>query len=593
MKTALVILSLLMLPAMLFAADLETTAFLSNGAEYITDQFLVTTTVSTPALEIGQMSAGTAYTGVAAIDNFCAQYNVVSVEPFYKAPVKSPILREVVSRMYIMHIAPGNDVVSTSDEFKKCPNLEYSELYVIPHATYFPNDPNRTSQYHLARTRAYEGWDVFRGDPTRYAIIGIVDTGVYYTHPDLNANIWVNPGEDLNGDGVWDSSDVNGIDDDGNGYVDDGVGWDLGVGDNNPSEETPTHGTHVAGCASEVTDNGLRGAGIGFSARLMPVKGANRSGQLTAVYQGMTYASENGAHVINCSWGSNQYIGQYQNLINAIWANDVVVVAAAGNDGVSSMFYPAGYNNVLSVVATDQTDHKASWSNYGTWVDVCAPGVSIYSTWAQNTMQYLDGTSMASPIVSGLVALIRAQNTHWTNEQIVDLILATSDNIDALNPNYVNQLGAGRINVYAALASGNSPNLGISAMSATITNDDGDGILNPGESFNLVITLHNSWSAASNVTATLRGNPNFVIADSVRSFGNIGNGEDGSNQSSPYAVTALRSLIPGMIPISLHITADSAYAVDRDTSIMVSLDQAGFPKQIPANIESSPSIRRF
>jgi thermitase len=147
--------------------------------------------------------------------------------------------------------------------------------------------------------------------------------------------------------------------------VDDVIGWDNGNNDNDPREDSPTHGTHVAGCASEVTDNGINGAGLGYSARVMANKGSNYSGQLTAVYQAMIWASDNGAHIVNCSWGSGYYSSNYQNIINGVWANGVLVVASAGNENSSQMRYPANYNHVLSVAATTQSDTKSSFSTYG------------------------------------------------------------------------------------------------------------------------------------------------------------------------------------------------------------------------------------
>jgi len=578
----------LMLPSMVFATALET-AFLPDGAEYLVDRFIVTTTVGTPSLQTGNVVAGTAYTGVISIDNLCARYNIVKVEPFYDGPVKSVGLRDLVPRMYVFYVAPGSDILAAQNGFKHAADIETSDLYDIPHLCYDPNDPQRGSQWHLTKIEAYPAWDIIRGDTTRYAIVSIVDTGVYWMHADLAPNMWINVPEDINGNGTLDNGDLNGLDDDGNGYVDDVIGWDNGSNDNDPQEQTPTHGTHVAGCASEATDNGLQGAGIGFGVRIMANKGANNAGQLTAVYPAMIWAAENGAHIINCSWGSPSYNGGSQTLINGIWASGVVVVAAAGNEGNSQPFYPAAYNNVMAVAATNSGDYKASWSSYGDFVDVCAPGEGIYATWSTSGFISLSGTSMASPITAGTCGLLKAANPDWTNADIVETVIISADNIDDLNPNYAGMLGSGRINAYAALGSSSTPNIIPAGQTITLTEDDGDGVLNPGESFDLVLSLENLWADAFNVVGTLRSNENFIMTDSVASFGTIVRGGSADNSDDPYSVTVRSDASLDSLAITLSVQADD-YQADREILIYVSLNQAGFPLEIPGQIESSPLI---
>lgn len=588
MKSAMLTAVFLLIPSLLFAAALET-AFLPDGTEYLVDRFIITTTTDTPALEIGDVVAGNAFTGVTQIDNLCARYQVTEVEPFYSGPVRMAGLRDLIPRMYILHVAPGADVRSAQSAFKGLPAIETSDLYDIPRLCYEPDDPSRGQQYHIGRIQGYEAWDIIRGDSTRAAIVAIDDTGVYWMHPDLAANMWINEPEDLNGNGTMDNDDFNGLDDDGNGYIDDVIGWDLGVNDNDPREQSPTHGTHVAGCASEVTDNGILGAGIGFSARIMAVKGANAANQLTAVYPAMIWAAENGAHIVNCSWGSTYYNSGYQNIINGLWSEGVIVVAAAGNEGNSQNFYPAAYNNVLAVAATNAGDIVPYWSSYGTYVDVCAPGVGVYSTWATGSFLSLDGTSMASPITSGTCALLKAAHMDWTNDDIVQTIIMTADNIDDLNPGYEGLLGSGRINAYSALGSSLMPNIEVEDQSITITDDDGDGVLNPGESFELVVDLHNYWQDAVNVTGTLLSDDNFSVTDSTADFGTIGRGQTRDNSDDPYTVTSSGEAPLGTLMIGLRVEADG-YQNDLEVPVYLSLNQAGFPLEIPGQIESSPLI---
>lgn len=587
MKTALIWALLLFIPATVFAEALET-AFLPNGGEYLVDRFVVTTRPGVPPLMLEQTLSGVAKTGMATLDYFCVDQQVTMIEPFYPTRVRNPIIRELVERMYIFHVAPGRDVMAACQAFRTASEIECADLYDIPHLAYNPNDPQRTSQWHLTRVRAYEAWDIIRADTTAYAIISIVDTGVYWMHPDLAANMWINVPEDLNGNGTMDSGDFNGIDDDGNGYIDDVIGWDMGQNDNDPRELTPTHGTHVAGCASEVTDNNLNGAGLGFSVRLMAVKGANASGQLTAVYQGMSWAADNGAHIINCSWGSPTFSQTNQNLVTGLWNAGVVIISAAGNNANNQRFYPAAYNNVVAVAATTSSDHKADFSSYGTWVDVSAPGQGIYATWGQNSMTYLDGTSMASPITCGLAGLLRAAHPAWSNEDIVNTIIASADTIDYLNPQYAGQLGSGRINAVAALGAGSIPNIQITQITLAVTQGDGDSIINPGETFSMVLYVHNQWADAINVNVQVSGQ-NFTLIDSTASFGDIPHNGDANNQSDPFSLTAPLNIIPDSLPLNVIVTADSTYLDTLSVMVPVLLYQAGFPRSF-TEIDCSPLL---
>jgi thermitase len=226
--------------------------------------------------------------------------------------------------------------------------------------------------------------------------IAIVDTGVQYDHPDLSGKVYL--GYNFV-DGNWDPYDLNG------------------------------HGTHCAGIAAAVTDNGIGIAGMAPNASILAVKvlDANGSGTLDNVASGIEYAADAGANVISLSLGGPSGSTTLQNAVDYAWNKGAVLVAAAGNNGSSAPTYPAYYSNVISVAATDSNDNKPSWSNYGSWVDVAAPGVNIYSTYPTNRYAYLSGTSMATPHVSGLAALLAAQGR--TNSQIRAAIQNTADPI--------------------------------------------------------------------------------------------------------------------------------------------------------------------
>ncbi|MFN3918525.1 MAG: S8 family serine peptidase [Flavobacteriales bacterium] len=331
------------------------------------------------------------------------------------------------------------------------PAIEYAERVPLDKKTFTPNDPAYPAQqWGLTRIQASLAWAQSLGSAN--IVIAVVDDAVDIDHPDLMPIRWVNTGE-IPG---------NGIDDDGNGYIDDVHGANVATStpsqQGNPRPGTPLssfdHGTHVAGIACAATNNGIGIASIGAGVRLMSVRAANTSGSLTSTLQGVLYAIENGANVINMSYGSSFFSATYQNAITFGHNQGVVMVAACGNNNVNTLFYPAGYANVISVAASQGTDAKASFSNYdnGTgWVDLCAPGTSIYSTIPVGLGSYgnKQGTSMASPLVAGLCGLMLSMNPSLTPADVENCLKTTCDPATgAFAPN----LGAGRINANNAMA---------------------------------------------------------------------------------------------------------------------------------------------
>ncbi|MCP4631920.1 MAG: S8 family serine peptidase [candidate division Zixibacteria bacterium] len=599
-KTTLIVLTL----ALLFSVpQLFADVLVSNeGYQYLSDQMIVSTERGVPALRTGDFTTSGFTTGVQSLDKLCAQYGVIEVEPWYKGKVKNAMhLKDVVERMYIVTIDETHDVRSVVNAFSTDDNLEYAELYDIPVPFYDPNDPRINQQWFLGNINAYEAWDVIRGDATRVAVIGISDTGVYYVHPDLEPNMWINEPEDINGNGIFDNfdeidgGDLNYDDEDDNGYDDDVVGYDLGVNDPDPQEESPEHGTHVAGCASAATDNGIGVAGPGFSARIIAAKGANRNGSLTAVYQAIVYSADNGAQIVNCSWGSTYYNQGNQNVITAAYNDGCLPVCAAGNDNTSQLHYPSGYENAFAVAATRQQDVKASYSNYGEWIDISAPGTDIHSTWATNTYLTTQGTSMASPVTSGVAALVFAQDFTRGPSDLEVILLSSADSVSlyAANPGYMGQLGRGRVDAYAALAAATMPNIVYGNSSMQITNDDGDGIPNPGENVSLVVTVENLWNDAVNVNGTLRGNSSVTVSDSTASFGDIAGGGQGDNSSDPFIVEIHADAIVESFEMTLVITADGDYSNELGIPFEISLNQLRFPYNVEGSIEGSMGFARI
>jgi serine protease len=419
----------------------------ADGLEYIGNQVVVVIKPDSPAFQINNYDRGFAAVGVESVDKLCHELGVIKVELFYKGILRMPALIDAISKMYIFTLETGRDVQFAAGELDRDSNIAIAEIRYIPKLFYTPNDPNVEQQWFLAQTHAYEAWDIVRGDTTRHAIVGLVDTGLDYEHSDLAANIWVNHPEDINDNGMLDSGDIDNIDQDSNGVVDDVIGWDFAEDDYDPIGTNP-HGTGVAGCISEVTDNGLMGAGIGFSARIMILKAITDGGYLVDGYIPMIYAAENGAKIINCSWGTHVYQEFEQYIIDAIWLTDALVIAAGG-DG-DQIVYPAGYDRVMAVSSTDQNDHKAPFAPYGEYIDICAPGVNLLIPW-DDGMSIVSGTSFSAGFVSGLAALLRTWYPDFTNDQIQQLIEDSADPIDHLNPGFEGLLGSGRINCYASI----------------------------------------------------------------------------------------------------------------------------------------------
>ncbi len=201
------------------------------------------------------------------------------------------------------------------------------------------------------------------------------------------------------------------------------------------------------------TNNALGVASIGFNVSIMPVKIGDCNDQLVGGYNGIIWAANNGADIINMSWGGAGVSTYGQNVCNNAWNQGAILVAAAGNSGTDGnpIFYPAAYNNVISVANTQSNDTKASSSEYGTWVDVSAPGTSIGSCNATTGYTSLSGTSMASPMVAGLLGLMMSHTPALPRTQLINCLLSSADNIDAQNPNFIGQIGSGRINAHAAM----------------------------------------------------------------------------------------------------------------------------------------------
>ena len=314
----------------------------------------------------------------------------------------------------------------------------------IPVYTFFhtPNDL-QSVQWNLKTIAAEQAWDLSQGG--KGVIVGLVDDGFDTAHVDLQPTLWHNPKE----------IPENGKDDDANGYVDDVYGWDMADNDSDPHvkpADNLQHGTHCGGILGARTNNSAGIASIGYNLKIMPIKcGQNGSPFIYNPYEGIEYCVNQGARVISMSWGGGAYSATYQAIFDYALSKNVFCVAAAGNSSTNVTMYPAGYNHVIAVGSTAMGDKVSSFSNYGTWVDVMAPGSAIYSTLPGNAYGNFSGTSMACPLVSGLCALMLSKNPSLKVKDVEACLKSGCENIDAANPSYVGKMGAGRINAYRSM----------------------------------------------------------------------------------------------------------------------------------------------
>ncbi len=516
-----------------------------------------TTTIKVTAQSvISQMEKGTYKEGELLVkfkSNVPATYSTAKHQS-----VGSSLVRRlnIVPNLEYVRLPQGLSVQEAIVKYMSDPGVEFAEPnYIRRVASVIPNDTYFRNQWALHNTGSYAGgtedadidapeaWDISRGNPN--LIIAVLDTGIDYNHSDLVGNIWVNRGE---------TSCIDGVDNDSNGYVDDCLGWDFvgtdflsSIDDNDPMDEYG-HGTHVAGTIGAVGNNGNGITGVMWHSKLMPVKVLDADGYGTdeEIIQGIQYAVANGAKIINASLGGPDFSYSLYNALATANAQGVLFVAAAGNGGDDGIgdnndlapFYPASYNlpNVISVAATDQDDRRASFSNFGlNSVHVAAPGVYVLSTIPQNLYADKDfniGTSMAAPHVAGLAGLLMSyydgyNNTLFDYIQIKNTILRYVDILDTLS-GWI-QTG-GRINSYKALSSLLSPtNLTATSTSPTrvhlswsdnATGEDGYKIerMTIGESWILLTTVPPDSSSYTDTTVS--GNNTYIYR--VRAFNNIG-----------------------------------------------------------------------
>jgi len=361
-------------------------------------------------------------------------------------------LRDALARTFVLTLDSPAAMSEALARLRADPSVEYAEPDVLVSEVWTPNDPNYTAaaMWGLFKIQAGAAWDLSRGAGV---VVAVTDSGVDHTHPDIAGNIWTNPGEIAG----------NGVDDDGNGFVDDWRGWDFSANDNNPADVT-SHGTHVAGTVAAVGDNGIGVVGAAPGAKIMMVRGLGDTGTgtLTTLCNTVIYAADNGADVINASWGTNGRYDTARDCMDYAAARGALVIVAAGNGNMDvEDFTPAWVQSAVAVANTDSNDQRNATSNFGAKILVGAPGTSILSLQPGGTYRNGNGTSFAAPHVAGVAALLLSRDPALTRNQVRAIIAASADDIGA--PGFDALFGHGRLNAFKALSHGPVPDFALAA----------------------------------------------------------------------------------------------------------------------------------
>ncbi len=450
--------------------------------------------------------------------------------------------------IFKMELSEGMSVEEAVEMLQLQPEIEYAEPYYLPQLLETPNDTGIGSQTHLPIIKAPQAWDIQRG--SREIIIAVLDTGVDTTHADLRENLHKN-----------ENDPIDGVDNDEDGYVDNYWGWDFANNDNNPTADKNGHGTQVAGTCSATTNNALGIAGTGYNSRYMPIKVfSSISGNFVNGYEAIVYAADMGCQVINLSWGAPSAPSKYvQDIIDyVVLEKDVVVVASAGNDAKELDFYPASYENVLSVTATDNTDQKAAWCTWSRFVDIVAPGV-VYTTRNGNQYTSTTGTSYSAPMVSGAAALVRAQFPELNAAQVMELLRQSADDISQVgnNANFQYRIGHGRLNMEAALQGIAGPSIRMSNL--RYSNGIGNYAFH-NDSVSLWMDFTNYFNVAEDVTVRLVSESDYAtVLDAEIQLGDLQSMQTLSN-SQPFRFH-LSADLPALALLSfrLEFTAANGY----------------------------------
>jgi len=551
----------------------------SGEIQYVPNQFVVKLRSDLGNVQ-PSLAKGFVQTGLSSFDVLNERYGVLAMEKEFPGAEAEPGVPDL-SKYYVVTFSGSHRLEEVISAYSALPDVDHLEpigihpLYdIYPNDYYFQGQADPWNQWGLHNANDHDidapcAWGINPGSTN--VKMAILDSGVRYYHKDLGGsswstttgNIWINPNE-IKG---------NKKDDDGNGLKDDWMGWDWVTGvtgcmrgedcktaDNDP-KDFAGHGTHVAGITSAMTNNSRGVAGvaggwgdgttgsIGNGSKIMCLRigwlASNGYGYVNMGFaaSALYYAANKGATVANCSWGSSN-TGGFGAAVDYAISKGVLICHAAGNSNNEVADYLGSRTDVMNVAATDKNDVKASFSSFGTWVDVSAPGVDIVSTYhnyqdaANDYVAVMSGTSMSTPFVTGEAALVKSQYPSYTWLDIYNRIKNTTDNIDALNPGYAGKLGTGRINACRALGGTPSPK----AIAEASLPEKFNLFQNYPNPFNLATNISFYISVKSEVNLTIYnilGEKVKIVANGVFEAGNHTLTWNGKNESGSVVASGV------------------------------------------------------
>jgi subtilisin family serine protease len=545
--------------------------------------------------------------------DICAEYDLKDVEFILETRAENTAEKDGMTPYKTFYEATtSEDVWATVDKLSDNENILSAEPDFVwektDTTTVAATDEEINAETHFPCMDVTGVWkDCFdpakKEAPGKGTVVAVIDTGVDYTHKDLADNIWVNEGE-IPG---------NGIDDDGNGYVDDVYGVDFVDGDCDPMDEHG-HGTHVAGIIAMTPGNG-GGVGVAYGAKIMCVRAGQANGSFASsdIAKAIKYAADNGADVINMSFGGTGRSYLVESALQDAFPS-CVLVAAAGNDGLPTNdamlagylftedIYPAGYKYVLGVMATDNNKSLASFSNWdfaegsSCEYEMAAPGVNIYSTLPGNRYACWSGTSMATPNVAAAAAILRSKYTDkskYSSRYIMgQLCSATSSRVDFVGKNGDHH-SYPVLNIRDSLTKQAQPNLSLDEVYTLDYQDvssanNGDGIAQPGETIDMGIAVWNRWGAATDVTVKVdadssAGIPNKYVEfindevklSDVGTFATVNNGFTYTDEKLTGISNPIRFKIkegtPNDIQITFNFTITAKNGLDEKDTVVYTI----------------------